>query len=80
LILEREFADRTLASALASLENARIEAQRQQIYLERVVEPHASDYPSHPKRMMWIVISIVLSFSAYTIARSLLTNLRAHQP
>lgn len=80
LILEREFADRTLASALASLENARIDAQRQQIYLERVVEPHASDYPAQPKRIMWIAISIALSFAAYTILRSLLANVREHQP
>ncbi len=80
LVLEREFADRTLASALASLESARSEAQRQQLYLERVVEPHASDYPTQPKRIMWIVISIALSFAAYTILRTLLNNVREHQP
>ncbi len=80
LVLEREFADRTLASALASLESARSEAQRQQLYLERVVEPHASDYPTQPKRIMWIAISIALSFAAYTILRTLITNVREHQP
>ncbi len=80
LVLEREFADRTLASALASLESARSEAQRQQLYLERVVEPHASDYPTQPKRIMWIAISIALSFAAYTILRTLLDNVREHQP
>ncbi|KQU54814.1 hypothetical protein ASG72_04170 [Bosea sp. Leaf344] len=80
LILEREFADRTLASALASLENARMEAQRQQIYLERVVEPRASDYPAQPKRIMWIAISMALSFAAYTILSSLIANVREHQP
>ncbi len=80
LVLEREFADRTLASALASLESARSEAQRQQLYLERVVEPHASDYPTQPKRIMWIAISIALCFAAYTILRTLITNVREHQP
>lgn len=80
LVLEREFADRALASALAALETARMDAQRQQLYLERVVEPHAADYPSQPKRLLWIAISIVLSFSIFTILRSLIDNVRAHQP
>jgi capsular polysaccharide transport system permease protein len=80
LVLEREFADRTLASALASLENARNESRRQQLYLERVVEPHAADYPSQPKRLLSIVIALVLSFSAFVIIRALINNVRAHQP
>lgn len=79
LVLEREFADRVLASALASLETARLESQRQQLYLERVVEPHAADYPSHPKRLMWIGIVILLSLSVYAICRSLVDNIRAHE-
>ncbi|KPF65734.1 hypothetical protein IP69_17115 [Bosea sp. AAP35] len=76
LVLEREFADRVLASALGSLETARLESQRQQLYLERVVEPHATDYPSHPKRVMWIGIVILLSLSVYAICRSLIDNMR----
>lgn len=79
LVLEREFADRILASALASLENARLESQRQQLYLERVVEPHAADYPSQPKRLLWIAIVIALSASVYSICRSLINNLTAHE-
>lgn len=79
LVLEREFADRALASALASLENARIESQRQQLYLERVVEPHAADYPAQPKRLLWIAIVMALSFSVFSILRSLINNVRAHE-
>ncbi|HEV7257973.1 MAG TPA: capsule biosynthesis protein [Bosea sp. (in: a-proteobacteria)] len=79
LVLEREFADRVLASALASLENARLESQRQQLYLERVVEPHAADYPSQPKRLFWIGIVMVLSFSTFVILRALINNVRAHE-
>lgn len=79
LVLEREFADRVLASALSSLESARIESQRQQLYLERVVEPHAADYPNQPKRLLWIAVIIALSFSAHAIARSLISNVRAHE-
>ncbi len=80
LVLEREFADRALASALSALENARMDAQRQQLYLERIVEPNAADYPGQPKRLMWIAISVVLSFSIYVILRTLISNVSAHQP
>lgn len=79
LVLEREFGDRVLASALSSLESARIESQRQQLYLERVVEPHAADYPNQPKRLQWIAIIIALSFSVHAICRSLVNNLRGHE-
>lgn len=79
LVLEREFADRALASALASLENARIESQRQQLYLERVVEPHAADYPSQPKRLLSIVIVVISSLSVYAICRSLVNNISAQE-
>lgn len=79
LVLEREFADRSLTSALASLENARIESQRQQLYLERVVEPHAADYPSQPRRLLWIGIVFVLSFSAYSVLKSFADYFRMRQ-
>ena len=79
LVLEREFGDRVLASALSSLESARIESQRQQLYLERVVEPHAADYPNQPKRFQWIAIIVALSFSVHAICRSLVNNLRGHE-
>lgn len=79
LVLEREFADRALASALASLENARAESQRQQLYLERVVAPHAADYPSQPRRLLWIGIVFLLSLSVYSICRSLRDYLRQRE-
>ena len=78
-MLEREFADRALASALASLENARAESQRQQLYLERVVAPHAADYPSQPRRLLWIGIVFLLSLSVYSICRSLRDYLRQRE-
>ena len=43
LTLEREFSDKQLASATTSLEAARITANRQQLYLESIVQPNAAD-------------------------------------
>ena len=43
LQVEEEFATQMLTAANASLENARTEVQKQQYYLERVVEPDKAD-------------------------------------
>ena len=55
LVLEREFAKTTLAAAVRSLESARTEARRQQLYLERVTQPAAADYPLAPDRLRMII-------------------------
>jgi capsular polysaccharide transport system permease protein len=73
LTLEKGFADRQLGSALASLETARSEAQRKQLYLERLVQPNLPDMAVEPRRIrstfmvlalglvMWGVLSLVVS-------------------
>lgn len=78
LMLEREFADRQLASATASLETARIEAQRQQLYLSRVVEPNLAVYPLYPRKLI-SVGSIFLGLSvAFGIGWLLVAGMREH--
>jgi len=54
LVLERDFAERSLLSAMAVLEAGRMDALRQQAYLERVVEPRAADEALYPHRPRWI--------------------------
>jgi capsular polysaccharide transport system permease protein len=61
LMLQREFAVRTLAQAVAALETARLEARRQQLYLERVVEPGVPDEAIMPRR--WRMILTVFGFN-----------------
>ena len=78
LMLEREFADRQLASATASLETARIEAQRQQLYLARVVEPNLAVYPLYPRKLI-SVGSFFLGLSvAFGIGWLLVAGMREH--
>jgi capsular polysaccharide transport system permease protein len=78
LMLEREFADRQLASATASLETARMEAQRQQLYLARVVEPNLAVYPLYPRKLI-SVGSIFLGLSvAFGIGWLLVAGMREH--
>lgn len=79
LALEREFADRQLASALMSLEQARNEAQRQQVYLERIVQPSTPDVAVEPRRMRNIFATFVLGLVAWGILSMLLAGVREHQ-
>jgi capsular polysaccharide transport system permease protein len=78
LMLEREFADKQLASATAGLEMARMEAQRQQLYLSRIVQPNLAVYPLYPREFT-SVASIFLGLAiAYGIGWLLIVGMREH--
>jgi capsular polysaccharide transport system permease protein len=79
LALEREFADKQLASAMASLEQARNDAQRKQLYLERTVQPSKPDVAVEPKRLRGIFSTLILGLVAYGILSMLLAGVREHQ-
>jgi len=53
LTLQRSFAEKSFVSALNLREAARLDAMRQQVYLEQVVEPHAADEARYPWRIGW---------------------------
>ena len=79
LALEREFADKQLAGALASLELARNEAQRQQLYLETIAKPSLPDGPMYPRRLRGVLTTFVLGLVAWGILSMLLAGVREHQ-
>ena len=78
LMLEREFADRQLASATASLEAARVEAQRQQIFLSRIAEPNLAVYPLYPRKLTNLVSIFIGLAIAYGIGWLLIVGMREH--
>lgn len=55
MILNRELASRAVAAASASLESAQIDARRQKLYLDRVVDPTLPSDASQPKRLLSIL-------------------------
>lgn len=79
LALERGFADRQLATALASLEEARNEAQRQQLYLETIAKPNLPDNAIYPKRLRDIITTAILGLVAWGILSMLIAGVREHQ-
>ena len=71
LSLERTIASKALASAEASVVQARKAAEQQHIYLQTVVEPNRSDQPSYPRRTLYFVGMILGCGVMYTILRTL---------
>ncbi len=79
LALEKEFADRQLASTLMSLEQARNEAQRQQLYLERIAEPNQPDEAMEPRRLRGILAVFVIGLIAWGVLSLLVASIHEHQ-
>ena len=79
LTLERAFADRQVASALTSLENARNEARRQQLYLERIVQPNLPDYALEPRRVRNVIATLLFGLVCWGILSMLLAGVKEHQ-
>lgn len=78
LTLEKGFADRQLAAALSALESARSEAARKQLYLERLVQPNAPDYPAEPRRLRQILTVFVFGLMVWGVACLVLASVREH--
>jgi capsular polysaccharide transport system permease protein len=78
LSLQRDFAERALASATTSLERARVDAQRQQLYLDLIVQPNSPDYPAYPRRVRSIAVVFASCLTLYTLARLLIAAAREH--
>jgi capsular polysaccharide transport system permease protein len=78
LALEKDFADKQLGTALASLEAARGEAARKQLYLERLVQPNLPDKALEPRRLRSAFTVFVLGLIAWGVLSLLLAGIREH--
>ena len=80
LTLEQTFAARMLESANASLELARVSADKQQFYLQRVVEPNAPDMARYPRRLASIFVVLGVALCLFFIGWMLLAGIIEHSP
>jgi len=78
LALEKTFADRQLATALAALDTARNEAARKQLYLERLVQPNRPDKALEPRRVRGIVTTLVVGLILWGIVGLVVASVREH--
>lgn len=80
LVVEQEFATSALNAANAALVQARADAQRQQFYLERVVEPNLPDAPLLPKRLLNTIIVAAAAACLYFIGWMFVVGILEHAP
>lgn len=80
LTAEQEFASASLTAANAALVQARTDAQRQQFYLERIVDPNKPDMPLLPRRLLSIIIVAAACTCLYFIGWMLIVGILEHAP
>lgn len=78
VVLEKTFAERQLASALTALDSARNEAQRKQLYLERLVQPNRPDNALEPRRVRSILTVLVAGLLLWGVVSLVLASVREH--
>jgi capsular polysaccharide transport system permease protein len=79
LQLERDFADKTLANAATAAEEARLEARRKRLYLERISNPSLPDSATEPHRLSGFVTALATLLFLYGIVALTLAGLREHR-
>ncbi|MCW2361371.1 MULTISPECIES: hypothetical protein [Sphingobium] len=79
LMLDNQFSERQLASAMASLEEARNEARRKQVYVERIVQANLPDEPLEPRRIRGVLATIAFGLIAWGVLSMLLSGVREHR-
>lgn len=79
LRLSNVFAQKQLTTAFASLEQARIEAERQQVYLERIEHPTIPESATGLHRMRATFATLLFCCVLYGVLSMLLAGVREHQ-
>ncbi len=78
LMIAHEFANEDLGRALAALELARGEARKQQLFLERVVQPSLPDASASPRRLQTIMAILAANLILALVAWFVWTGVREH--
>ena len=78
LALEKEFAEKQLAAATVALESARSDARRQQLYLERLVQPNLPDYAMEPRRIRSVFMVLALGLILWGVISLVVASIREH--
>ena len=78
LIVEKEFAQRAFQSALTALELARVESDRQHLYVIAIASPSAPDAATHPDEVRGVLTVAAYCFALLGVGSLLLASVREH--
>jgi capsular polysaccharide transport system permease protein len=78
LALDSDYADKELGIALETLQTARNEAARKQLYLDRLVQPNLQDKAMEPRRVRSVFTVFVFGLIAWGVASLIVAAVREH--
>lgn len=78
LVFERDLASRTLTAANQAYETARIDARRQHLFLDRVVNPNRPDKAAEPKRLISLLTILASCLLIYGCGYLIWAGMREH--
>lgn len=78
LQLEKELADKQLASAMAGYEQAKSDFNQKQLYLERLAEPSLPDEATKPERLKNVLSGFVFGLLLWGVLRLFVAGVREH--
>ncbi|MFY0658875.1 MAG: hypothetical protein JXR15_00170 [Shimia sp.] len=78
LLIEQNFAQQSYASAMVSLETARIDADRQQRYLGVFARPFVPNEPAYPVRVRDFFLVVIAAFALWAISTLIAYTIRDH--
>lgn len=79
LQMQTDFAARQLGASLGILENARLDASRKKLYVERIVSPNLPDEAIEPRRIRNVVTIFISGLLLYATLSLLLASIREHK-
>lgn len=79
LMLQREMAEKRLTQSEAALISAQQNAERQKLYLERIVSPSKPDKGTEPRRWRSILTVLMSSLLAYGVGWLVWAGIREHR-
>lgn len=78
LLTTLDFADHMLGTTLGALEQARSQARRQELYIDRVVEPNLPDYAMEPRRVRMILTVLAVGLMLWGVVGLVMASVREH--
>jgi capsular polysaccharide transport system permease protein len=79
-MLNQEFAEKAYAAALASMERARVEADRTQSYLAIYLTPNLAEEAAYPRRVISIMIVLIFAAILWAVGALGVLTVRDHMP
>lgn len=77
-VLDQAFAEKELAAALGALEQARVQALKQQLFVEVIAKPSLPDEAMQPKRLRGVLATLVVGLLLWGVMSVIIGGVKEH--